>query len=225
MPIITNITTNMKSRLPAYLKTGAVIVVGSHIGVTLASLGYATGQFGGANAAMFLRDDGKGRREETRDARFFQYVTEWVTDMYAGRGIQHDHVRLDDTVSFADPAAICKGPSEVIEVFRALRFLKPHSLLTPYCANVEPKGASIILTYILHQRYMGWINLPSLLIVDVQLKQRPDMPQSDFLVLKLEEQWNGVPLLKTYLNKIVRRANGFASFQLSQRLLPVTESA
>ena len=213
----------MKSRMALHLRTGAVIVFGSHIGVTLASMGYASGRFGGANAAMFLREDGKGRREEPRDARFFQYITEWVTDMYAGRGIQHEHVQLDDKVTFADPAAICEGPSEVTDAFRALRYLKPQSLLTPYCVDVEPKGASIILTYILHQRYMGWLHLPSLLIVDVQLKQRPDMPQSDFLVLNVEEQWNGVPLLKTYLNKIVRRVNGLASFQLSQRLLPAMD--
>eukprot|EP00977_Amphora_coffeiformis_P009996 scaffold2335_cov175-Amphora_coffeaeformis.AAC.23 len=213
----------MKSRLAVHLRTGAVIVIGSHIGVTLASLGYATGRFGGANAAMFLREDGKGRREETRDARFFQYITEWVTDMYAGRGIRHEHVQLDETVSFSDPAAICEGPSEVTEAFRALRLLKPQSLLTPYCVNVEPKGASIILTYILHQRYMGWISLPSLLIVDVQLRQRPDMPQSDFLVRSVEDQWNGVPLLTTYLNKMARRVNGVVSFQLCQKLLPATD--
>lgn len=213
----------MASRLAVHIRTGAVIVVGTHIGVTLASLGYATGRFGGANAAMFLRDDGKGRRQETRDARFFQHITEWVTGMYAGRGNDHEHVQLDDAVTFADPAAVCKGRGEVAEAFRALRFLKPQSLMSPYCVNVEPKGASIILTYILHQRYMGWIRLPSLLVVDVQLKQRTDMPQSDFLVLHMEEQWNGVPLLTTYLNKMVRRLNGVASFWLTQRLLPAGE--
>ena len=209
----------MASRIVVTLRTGAIIAVGAHVGITVASIAYATGRLGGANAELLLRDDGKGPRDEAQNSHHFQIITDLVTNMYAGRGLEHELAELDDSVTFADPAAICRGPSEVSEAFRALRYLNPQSLMKPRCVHIEPKGASIILTYILYQRYMGWLSLPSLLVVDVQLKQRPDMPQSGFLVLGLEEQWNGVPLLTTYLNQMVRRLNGIASYRLTRQFL------
>ena len=209
------------SRLATHLRTGAMIAVGTQIGVTMASMGYASGRFGGANAKLLLRPDGRGPREETSDARHFKLITQLVTSMYSGQGIKpHDHVQLADEIEFADPVAICRGPAEVKEAFGALRFLQPEPIRSPRCIHVEPKGASIFVTYSLYQRYLrGWLEFPSLLVLDVQLKQRSDMPQSDFLILRMEEQWNGVPLLTTFLNKAARRFNGVLSHQLT-RLLP-----
>ena len=217
-------------RLAVHLRTAAIIVVGTHFGVTLASMAYASGRVGGANAALLLRDDGKGPRTEITDARHFVYLTNFVADLYAGRRLlppSEAHVELDENVTFADPAAICIGRDEVIEAFRALRLtLHPESLRTPQCVHVRPEGASIWVTYSLYQRYLGgWLTLPSLLVVQVQLKRRTDVPQSDFLVLSMQEQWNGVPLLaNNILNRMVRRGNGWLSFQLTSRILPSEKS-
>lgn len=211
------------SRLFTHLRMTAIIAVGTHVGVTLASMGYATGRFGGANAQLLLRDDGKAPRSETAEAQHFVYLTEYVTCMYAGRGLQHDHVQLAIDVTFADPAAICRGRTEVQSAFAALRFLQPKSIRPPRCIHVEPKGASILVTYSLYQRYFlgRWIALPSLLVLEVQLQRRHGTPyQSDFVVLNIQEQWNGVPLLTTFLNQLVRRCNGILSYRIAKVLMP-----
>jgi hypothetical protein len=222
---LTMASPSASSRVIVYARTAAIIAVGSHVGVTLASMAYSTGRFGGANAALMLRDDQKGPREEIVNSRHFVILTEFVTQLYGGKEKMtnhHEHVQLDPNITFEDPAAICVGQEEVYEAFRALYLtLHPESIRRPRCIDVKPKGASLWVTYGLYQRYSvfgGWwtITLPSLLVVQVQLKQRTDKPQSDFLVLSMKEEWNGVPLLTTFLNRLVRRGNGIASYHLTR---------
>ena len=153
------------------------------------------------------------------DAGHYKYVTEFVKRMYGGRGAQHDHVIMNPETTFEDPAAICKGYPEIQEAFQALTYLQPQSLAPPTCVNVQPLGDSILLTYSLKQRYLGRLELRSLLMVQVQLQQRQDIPESDFLVLRMEEHWNGIPPLSSYLFWAVRRINGIVSYQLTSKLL------
>lgn len=192
-----------------YLKA----LVGTHAALTATSLAY--GIFGG--------DMTDGDPPEVFDAPHYDMVTELVSGMYAGRGLGNHtapHVKLADTVTFEDPAAICSGPAEVREAFRALTCIQPKSRSPPRCIDVQPQGDSIALTYVLNQRYAGLLTVRSLLVVHVKLLQmRDDLAESEFLVTRLEEQWNAVPPLPSLLFWIVRRINGFISYQLTTRLI------
>jgi hypothetical protein len=207
------------------LRSGLTAAVGTQLVLTLASLGYATGHLGTASNNRSLLLENKANAEEVFDAHHYDFVTEFVTGIYAGRGAStsssHPHVKLADTVTFEDPAARCYGPHEVQEAFRALKYLEPRSVRPPYCVDVEPQGESIALSYALHQQYYfgGRLELQSLLVVNVQLRQRKDVPESEFLVLQMEEHWNGIPFWNSYLFRIVRRINGMVSWQLTKRIL------
>lgn len=223
------------------LQSGLIAAVGTQAFLSLASLGYASGRLGGISE-KFQADHQKNPRrkrvslpEEAFDAHHYTMVTELIQGMYSGRRtrlgkggsppspILAPGVQWADSATFEDPAAICRGPAEVGEAFRALSAsLEPRSLSPPRCVDVEPKGESITLTYALNQQYgvMGrTFELQSLLIVDVQLRQLRDVPESEFLVLKVEEHWNGVPPLSSYLFWMVRRINGMVSYQLTRRFL------
>lgn len=208
------------------LSSAVTAAVGTHFALSLASLAYSSGRFGG-QSPLLQENFSRGRRslpKEVFDASHYRFMTEFVSGIYSGKGAKHHpHVKLADSASFSDPAAICQGAPETCEAFRALVFLKPHALETPRCVDVTPRGESITLTFALNQRYQvtnaATIVLPSLLLVDVQLQQRQDVPESDFVVLRMEEQWNGVLPLSSYLFYFVRRINGIISYQLTKLLL------
>jgi hypothetical protein len=135
-------------------------------------------------------------------------------------------VKLSPTVSFEDPAAVCVNEEEVREAFRALRSLNPVALSPPKCINVEPRGGSINLTFLLNRQYTlplynsRPLNLKSLLIVTVQLQQMQEIPESEFLVTSMKELWYGNPLIQPYLLFYVpRRLNGIVSYYLTSWLL------
>jgi len=164
--------------------------------------------------------------QESFDARHYDLLTELVTQMYSGRGCHHPHVQLADSVTFSDPAAICNSPDEVHEVFRVLRNLQPKSLHPPTCIDVEPKGSYFAVKYALHQHY-GLLNidLRSEVTVEVQLEQLTTqssylVPESNFLVSSIKEEWNGNPLPRDPLFWIVRRINGILSWHICSRLVP-----
>jgi len=201
------------------IRSGLTAAVGTQLALTMASLGYASGRLGGTPSPLLARGKSSSE-EEVFDALHYDFVTEFVTSMYAGRGVSHRYVKLADSVSFEDPAARCSGPDEVREAFRALRYLKPQSISPPCCVNVQPQGESIALWYALHQHYLGGrLILPSLLVVTVQLRQLKEVPESEFVVLGMQEQWNGIPLWNSYLFWIVRRINGMVSYPLTKGLL------
>jgi hypothetical protein len=187
----------------------------AHISLTAASLGL--GLFG-RRPPLFSPG---GVNNESFDARHYDLVTEMVTKMYSGRGAYHRRCQLADSVTFEDPAAICKSPDEVRETFRVLKGLKPKSLSSPKCINVEPRGSSIALTYALHQRYgLLSVDLCSHLVVEVQLIQMRDLPESEFLITRFEERWNGIPPQNNMLLWVTRRINGILSWHLTRRLVP-----
>jgi hypothetical protein len=200
------------------IRSSVQAAVATHALLSLASLTYGTGAFGGGSS--LTSDDDKD--DEVFDAKHYQMVTDLVSDMYSGKGVSHrpHHVILDDKVTFEDPAAICSSRKEVQEAFRALQSVQPQSRSRPKCINVNPKGESIELTYVLNQRYGGgWLDVMSLLVVNVQLAQINGTPESKFVVTKLEERWNGVQPLGSYLFWIVRRINGIVSWNLTTRLI------
>eukprot|EP00980_Cylindrotheca_fusiformis_P013287 scaffold3378_cov104-Cylindrotheca_fusiformis.AAC.1 len=185
-----------------------------HISLTMASLGLGLYGVGRSKAATTVA-------VESFDARHYNMVTEMVTKMYAGRGAAHTHhCKLAESVTFEDPAAICKSPKEVLEAFRVFEMLQPQSLDPPKCIHVEPKGSSIALTYALHQRYrLLSVDLRSHLVLNVQLIPIKDLPESEFLVLRMEERWNGIPLPNSPLFWITRRINGIVSWYLTTTFL------
>jgi hypothetical protein len=178
-------------------------------------------------------------KEESFDAKHYDLLTELITQMYAGRGSRHPHCHFADTAGFQDAAVICKSPKEIHEAFRLHQTLEPKCLHPPICVDVEPKGSSIMVTYALNQHY-GSLNLDlrSLVQVEVQLEQQHKqvssystttttttttsnylVPESDFLVLDMQELWNGNALLGSPLFWIVRRINGILSWHVSSRFL------
>ena len=202
------------------LRSALTAAVGTQFVLTVASMGYASGiGMAVGNRSKLLSISSKPP-EEIFDAHHYNYVTEFVTKMYAGRGMSHPYVKMKETMAFEDPAARCCGAPEAEEAFRILVHLEPRSIFSPRCVDVKPQGESIALSYALHQQYLGGrIVFPSLLVVTVQLRQRKDIPESEFLVLKMEEQWNGIPLIDSYLFSIVRRINGIISYHISSRFL------
>lgn len=245
--------------ITAFRQVGPLIttLVGTHVAFTIASIGRA-----GIGGLQNNNDDGarKGGEEECFDAKHYDLVTDFVARMYRGRGIksslndksknehehEHEHagrrvdniigVKLAPTITFEDPAAVCVGAEEVREAFRALRALEPVSLSPVRCVNVQPRGDSITLTFLLNQQYTLPLPLPllysssrppqlsirSLLTVTVQLQQMQDigLPESEFLVTEMKELWYGNPLLWPYLLFYVpRRLNGIISYYLTSRLL------
>lgn len=185
----------------------------AHVSLTVASLGLG---FYDSHSSPEPEDI-----HESFDAKHYDLVTEMVTQMYAGRGAYHKHCQLADFVTFEDPAAVCKSPDEVREAFRVLKKLEPRSLSSPKCINVEPRGSSIALTYALHQRYgLLSADLRSNLVVDVELMQIRGLPESEFLITKFEERWNGVPLQDNILLWATRRINGILSWHLTTRFVP-----
>ena len=203
------------------LRHGVSVCVKAHVGLTLVSLGY--GAFGhklmGSSSNQSLLQD---ETKESFDASHYQYVTEFVQTLYSGCGLHHDYCQLDEDVTFEDPAAICHSRKEVQEAFRALTKMRPDSLSPPRCVDVEPLGASIAVNYALHQQYLGGLlTVRSLLIAHIQLQtvHNKGFPESQFLVTKLEEQWNGVPPISNYVFWVPRRLNGWISYQLTSRLI------
>jgi hypothetical protein len=197
------------------LRSGVTAAIGTQLILTAASIVNASGNLGGSRSKLL-----SAKPEEAFDAHHYDYVTELVTKMYAGRGMSHPYVKVKASMTFEDPAARCADATEVQEAFRVLVHLQPRSMFPPRCVDVQPQGESITLVYSLHNQYLGGrIDLPSLLVVAVQLRQCKDVPESEFLVLNMQEQWNGIPLIDSYLFWIVRRINGFLSYHLTRRCL------
>ena len=196
----------------AWQRTSRIVfgIPALHLSLTCASLGL--GLYGNEDKLLLYG-------EESFDAKHYDFVTELVTKMYAGRGLKHDHCHLAKTITFEDPAAICKSPAEINEAFRALQFLKPKSISYPKCVHVEPLGSSIALTYALHQQYSflsSIVDLRSLLVVEVELIQRKDVPESDFLVTRFEERWYGIPPQNIPLFWMTKRLNGILSWNVTK---------
>ena len=160
--------------------------------------------------------------KETFDAKHYQKVTNFVTDMYSGNGVIETHeLRLASTATFEDPAAICCTSKEIKEAFRALEVAQPNCLSKPICISVQPNGESIELTYHLNQLYGNFLNVRSLLVINFRLARMNggEMPENYFEVTKLEERWNGSEPLGFLPFWISRRINGLISWNLTRLLI------
>lgn len=195
------------------LVTGFKVVVGTHALLTCASLTYNT----------YVDNDPsrEGKPNEVFDAGLYRKVTNMVTEMYSGKGvIETREVRLAQNATFEDPAAICSTPNEIREAFRALKAARPSCISQPKCIDVRPNGESIELTYHLNQRYGGFLNLQSLLLVDFHLARAEDgITEGHLVVTKLEERWNGTRPLGALPFWISRRINGLISWNLTRILV------
>jgi len=193
--------------------TGLKAVVGTHALLTFASLTYNT----------YVNNDPirEGTPNEVFDAGHYRKVTNFVTDMYSGKGVvETEGVKLAQNATFDDPAAFCSAPDEIREAFRALRVARPSCLSRPTCIDVRPNGESIELTYYLNQRYGDYVNLRSLLVVDFRLARANDgIPEGHFVVTKLEERWNGTRPLVALPFWVSRRINGLISWYLTRILI------
>jgi len=186
------------------------------MGVTFTSLIYST----------YVDNDpsrqGAKKLKETFDAKHYQKVTNFVTDMYSGNGVIETHeLRLASTSTFEDPAAICCTSKEIKEAFRALEVAQPNCLSKPICISVQPNGESIELTYHLNQLYGNFLNVRSLLVINFRLARMNggEMPENYFEVTKLEERWNGTEPLGFLPFWISRRINGLISWNLTRLLI------
>jgi hypothetical protein len=214
--LFTNVFTNPTPELAMASRKLSNLFIGIpffHTSLTLASVGL--GIYGGDT------DSKETFQEESFDAKHYDLVTEFVTGMYSFGKVLHPHCLLSPTIGFEDPVAVVKSPEELSLLFRALRKLQPRSLAPPKCIHVEPLGSSIQLTYALHQHYaLLDLELKSHLIIDVELQQRQDVPESDFLVSRIEERWNG---RKTSTSNpllwITKRINGILSYHFTKRAI------
>jgi hypothetical protein len=209
-------------------------VVGSHIALTALSI---------FNSQLLpskyeLSDD----TEECFDANHYVMVKDFVSQIYSGddsiignynkeskqkgsiTGYNYKKnvgsVRLSSTATFEDPAAICSGSDEITEAFRALKLLQPVSLSPPKCIDVDPRGGSIRISFALHQQYTiplyGPLMLRSILEVTVQLKQLKEIPESELLIIRMKELWNGKPMAWPYILYYPgQRLNGIISYHLT----------
>ena len=204
------------------LRHAASLCVKAHVGLTLVSLGYGT--LGHHLPLDWVQSKRQLLvQDKCFDAKHYHYLTEFIQSLYSGKGVtgnssEQQYCQLDPNTTFEDPAAMCSSPKEVEEAFRALAKMQPESFAPPRCVHVEPMGSS----YAMDQTYLGGtLSLQSLLTVHIQLQtvHTKGFPESQFLITKMEEQWNGVPLLTNYLFWIPRRVNGWFSYQLTSRLV------
>jgi hypothetical protein len=217
------------------------LVVGSHVALTFLSI--FNSQL--LPAKVEMSDD----TEECFDANHYGMVKDFVSRMYNGGGDDDDFdtsnglhqmkkgsitgynynsnirsINLSSTASFEDPAAVCRGIDEIKEAFRALKLLHPTCISPPKCIDVQPQGDSIMISLALHQQYTipvyGPLTLRSILEVPVQLKQLKEIPESELLIIKMKELWNGKPM--AWPNIVYypgRRLNGIVSYHLTSWFL------
>jgi hypothetical protein len=214
-----------------FLKSSSKILVSTQTLMTLTSIAYSAfgGRWLGRTKHQKLLDSDTSN--EVPDAAWYQTVTDLVTDMYSGKGAtarqpERGVARLASDASFEDPAAICNSQSEIEEAFRALQWAHPTPISRPKLVDVVPKGETIQLIYSLHQQYtifLANLQVRSLLVVDVNLKQLKDTPHySELEVTRIEEQWNGVKPLG-FAFWFPRRFNGILSYYTTSNLLSSPE--
>ena len=184
--------------------------VSLQIGLSLFSVGR------GANLAGVEEESPLLEQREVFDSGHYRLVANYVSSLYSRNSYLHADmigVKMANTATWEDPKCVFQGPQEIRQAFRlATQDLDE----PPRCVDVEPQGESIAITYALSYPNYGQ---QSLLVVTVEMHQMKDSPEfNEFVITKMEEQWNGIPLFQSMLFWIVRRVNGFAAFQLSSGL-------
>lgn len=176
-------------------------LIGTHLGLSVGSMAVGAG---GSTSPADEVCPGGGQHCATC-SRAAQ-LAKTAAKMYRGGGI--DAAVLSPGVVFEDPAARCVGSTEVREAFRALRSCRPEALAAPRMV-LEGDGSATAV-FALHQRYFGFLEVRSTL----HLHTAPDGRIS-----RIEERWNGVPLVSAPPFVWSRRLNGMLSSALTPILL------
>ena len=183
------------------------VAVSIQIGLSMVSIGRGTGLVEEKSKLLDSR--------EVFDASHYKLVMNYVAHLYSSGRFSPSQlgVKLAESATWEDPKCIFQGTSEIRQAFR----ISSHKLAaSPRCVNVEPKGETIVLTYAVpYKKY----NQESLVKVNVQMHQMKQSPEfNEFIITKMEEQWNGIPLFQSLLFWIVRRINGVAAYHFSSGL-------
>lgn len=188
------------------------VAVTMQLGLTAVSISKGTGVFGGGESKLLLKE------REAFDAPHYQLVQDYIISLYSPQQSHGSNkkigVILSESATWEDPKCIFQGAAEIRQAFR-IPF--QDTVGRPIrCVNVEPKGKSIDLTFALPYQNS---DKKSLLVATVEMHQMEDSPEfNEFLITKLEERWNGVPLFQSLLFWIVRRINGVTAFHFSSGL-------
>uniref|UniRef100_A0A7S4K6Z4 Uncharacterized protein n=1 Tax=Odontella aurita TaxID=265563 RepID=A0A7S4K6Z4_9STRA len=224
------------------IRTGVKAAALSHIVVTGVSILYGT--FGDTSTRDSLQNVSMWKDDDlvARQLIWLPQLDALVRGMYGGFGI-HQHylprgdnpeiiLKVGNEVMFEDAAAVCKGAPEVVEAFRALSFLQPELLSPPKRIEVGgmmPQHVDLRITYLLHQRYAGFLTVRSTLVVDIVLEERGRIDRkkqssnagiTSARVVKFEERWNGVEPLNRGMFRVSRRLNGMISWMLTTLVVP-----
>ena len=233
------------------LRAAAKATISTHVVISAISLLHGT------YAKTLPPDEAEGWVRD-KHAKLFAWLPQldlMVVECYAGHGVEPRHlpptsspgnatnsthtysttlVKLAKDATFEDAAAICRGPEEIAEAFRALRVARPEFVRHPHRISLEQctGGAAAasprcIVTYYMHQRYAGLLTVKSLLRITVDIsgatgdKGKKDVSggTSSVQVEKMEEQWNGVEPINLAPFRISRRINGMLSWWLTSLLV------
>ncbi|CAB9524122.1 expressed unknown protein [Seminavis robusta] len=199
------------------LVSGVNGVVGVQIGLSVASV--ARSQlvpFGGTPSFN------SHASEATPKCQYEEAVKSYLTRIYR---YEHSHnknkdlslqsrgltVKLADGVTWQDPKCTFRGLQEVRQAF-----CFPVELAdAPLCVNVDASegGDNIVLTYTLSYNNNQCQSLLSVWVKKVPKKDSLQM--AEIVITKMEEQWNGMPLLRSLPFRTVRRINGLAAYHAS----------
>ena len=180
-------------------------LIGTHLGLSVGSMAVGAGGSTPSADARAPDEVGPGGQHCATCSRAAQ-LAKTAAQMYRGGGI--DAAVLSPGVVFEDPAVRCVGSTEVREAFRALRSCRPEALVAPRMV-LEGDGSATAV-FALHQRYLGFLEVRSTL----HLHTAPDGRIS-----RIEERWNGVPLVSAPPFVWSRRLNGMLSSALTPILM------
>jgi len=178
-------------------------VLAVHLSASATSIAYGSLRSG----TPFANKD-----EDSIDFPHSSDVEKIIAQMYCGKGVPVSMFAPDAV--FEDPAAKCSGVHEIVEAFRALKACRPESLSKPrvifnsYILGSDGLGSIILVE--LHQRYFGALQVRSYAVVETGM---------DGLIKRVEERWNGVPILEFEPFPTVRRLNGLFSYALTSTFI------
>ena len=132
-------------------------------------------------------------------------------------------VKLGEEATFEDAAVVCSGPREITEAFRALHVAQPEFVRHPHRIAVERSedgNDSAVVTYYMHQRYAGILQVKSLLRVTVDMNgvHRQTKGKDTAKIVNIVEEWNGVQPMQ-YPFRLSRRINGLLSWWATSLLV------
>jgi len=228
--------------LSIMLRAAAKATASVHIAVSAISL------FHGTYGATLPPDKEEGWMVD-KDAKMYVWLPQLdllVVEAYMGHGISSRYmygasdnadtrnddgdpssgsrtfVKLGEEATFEDAAVVCSGPQEITEAFRALHVAQPEFVRHPHRIAVERSedgNDSAVVTYYMHQRYAGILQVKSLLRVTVDMNgdHRQTKGKDTAKIVNIVEEWNGVQPMQYF--RLSRRINGLLSWWATSLLV------